>query len=80
MCKEKYLNFDPCSVTAEDVKRGPGWQQPDKAYAQCLKDGFGQEGGNGTSLNVGSERFVCCVLLVTRLQRILAVTSTSKYD
>jgi len=53
MCKEKYLNFDPCSVTAEDVKRGPGWMQPDKAYAKCLKDGFSQDGGNGTSLNVG---------------------------
>jgi len=53
MCKEKYLNFDPCTVTAEDVKRGPGWMQPDKAYAKCLKDGFSQDGGNGTSLNVG---------------------------
>lgn len=53
MCKEKYLNFDPCSVTAEDVKRGPGWMQPDQAYAKCLRDGFSQEGSNGTSLNVG---------------------------
>jgi len=53
MCKEKYLNFDPCTVTAEDVKRGPGWMQPDKAYEKCVKDGFSQDGGNGTSLNVG---------------------------
>jgi len=53
MCREKYLNFDPCSVTAEDVKRGPGWMQPDKAYAKCLKDGFAKDSGAGTSLPVG---------------------------
>ena len=56
MCREKYLNFDPCSVTAEDVKRGPGWMQPDKAYAKCLKDGFAKDSGAGTSLPVGSVR------------------------
>jgi len=53
MCREKYLNFDPCSVTEKDVKRGPGWMQPDKAYQKCLKDGFNQSGGEGTSLPVG---------------------------
>jgi len=53
MCREKYLNFDPCSVTEKDLKRGPGWMQPDKAYAKCLKDGFNQADGAGTSLNIG---------------------------
>ena len=56
MCREKYLNFDPCSVTAEDVKRGPGWMQPDKAYAKCLKDGFNTADGAGTSLNIGLDK------------------------
>jgi len=47
MCKEKHLNFDPCSV-ADDVRKGH-----DKAFQKCVKDGFGHDGGNGGGLNVG---------------------------
>ena len=74
MCKEKYLNFDPCSVTAEDVKRGPGWMQPDQAYAKCLRDGFSQEGSNGTSLNVGLAVIPICDKFVDVRQRGLSTS------
>jgi len=54
MCREKYLNFDPCEVTKDDVKRPPGWMQPDKAYDKCIRKGFKQDGGAASSLPIGN--------------------------
>jgi hypothetical protein len=63
MCREKYLSGDPCTIKPEDLKRVPGWMQPDKAYEKCLREGFADQGAM-SSLPIG---FVHCRWMFSRV-------------